>query len=498
VRVGVLEILSLPSQNIANSAYNSTFVKQYASIMPQVVAVWCRRRGHNVYYASYHGTGSVFSRLPEDLDILFISCHTQTSPLAYAISRFCRKRGIRSVIGGPHARAFPVDCLRFFDVVVKSCDDVAISSILDNDYPPGSIVTADSELSELPPLEERIQEVKAASFYRLRRRGLVTIIPLLASMGCPYSCDFCVDWSSRYRHVSQDQLQVDLEYVSRNYPGVTVAFHDPNFGVRFNESLEEMESLPIGRRPPYMMESSLTVLRGDRLRRLKDTNCVYIAPGVESWSDYSNKASAGRSSGEAKLARVLEQFDRIKGNIPYIQANFIFGLDADSGYGPVELTKEFMIRAPHVWPVVNVPVPFGGTPMQRRLVEDERVLSQMPFAFYYSPFLVMRMANYTAVEFYEKIIDLLEFTSSAEMLRRRVAAAPSGRVAGINTLRAAAIRGTLVKFQRILKALKEDRALRDFHDYGKGRLPQVYEKLYDRMLGPYARLLSPADRTPEM
>jgi radical SAM superfamily enzyme YgiQ (UPF0313 family) len=498
MRVGVLEILSLPSRNIANSAFNSVLVKQYASIMPQVVAVWCRRRGHEVYYASYYGTGSVFSRLPVDLDILFISCHTQASPLAYAISRLCRRRGIRSVIGGPHARAFPIDCLRFFDLVVKSCDDAAISCILDNDYPPGTIITANSELNDLPSVEERIREIRASSFYRLRHRGPLTMIPLLASTGCPYSCDFCIDWSTRYQYAGKDLLQADLEYISRHCPGVTVAFHDPNFGVRFNESLEAIESLPSGRRPPYIIESSLTVLREDRLRRLKDTNCVCVAPGVESWSDYSNKASAGRCSGEAQLARMIEQFDRIGEYIPYIQANFIFGLDGDSGDSPVELTKEFMTRTPYVWPVVNLPIPFGDTPMQRRLMEEKRILSQMPFAFYYSPYLVFRLANYTTVEFYEKLIDLLEFLSSADMLRKRVASAPVARVTEVHALRSAAIRGKLIKYRKIIKSLKEDRALRDFHCHGKGRLPQYYEALYDRMLGPYARLLSPADRVPEL
>ncbi len=497
MRVGVLEILSLPSRNIANSAFNSVLVKQYASIMPQVVAVWCRRRGHEVYYASYYGTGSVFSRLPADLDILFISCHTQASPLAYAISRLCQRRGIRSVIGGPHARAFPIDCLRFFDVVVKSCDNAAISHILDNDCPPGTIVSADSDLNDLPSVEERIQEIKASSFYRLRHRGPLTVIPLLASTGCPYSCDFCLDWSTRYQHVGADHLQADLEYISQHHPGVTAAFHDPNFGVRFDESLEALESLPIGRRPPYIIESSLTVLREERLRRLKDTNCVCIAPGVESWSDYSNKASAGRCSGETKLARVLEQFEKIREYIPYIQANFIFGLDGDCGDAPVELTREFMIRTPYVWPVINLPIPFGGTPMQQRLMEDGRILSQMPFAFYYSPFLVFRLANYTTVEFYEKLIDLLEFLSSPGMLRRRVASAPAARVSEVHALRSASIQGKLMKYRKILRHIKEDRALRDFHCHGKGRLPQFYEELYDRMLGPYAQLLSTADRTPE-
>ena len=497
MRVGILEILSLPSQNIASSAFNSLVVKQYASVMPQVVTAWCRRSGHQTFYASYYGTGSVLSQIPEDLDILFISCHTQTSPLACAISRLCRSRGIRSVIGGPHARAFPTDCLRFFDIVVESCDNDAISNILNNNYPPGSIVTTSSELTDLPSVEERIREIKASSFYGSRHRGPLTVIPLLASTGCPYSCDFCVDWSTRYQSVGPDQIQADLKYIRRNYPGVPVAFHDPNFGVRFNETLEVIESLPNGLRPPYMIESSLSVLREDRLRRLKETNCIYVAPGVESWSNYSNKASAGRSSGKAKLATVLAQFERLKEYVPYIQANFIFGLDTDSGYAPVKITKEFMLQAPYVWPVVNVPVPFGGTPMHRRLVTDDRILLKMPFAFYYSPFLAIRPLNYTSVEFYENMIELLEFQSSAEMLHRRMATAPTARVAAVHALRSARTRGALGSFRRILESLKEDRALREFHDFGKGRLPRMYEKLYDQMLGPYAQLLSPADRTPE-
>jgi len=38
------------------------------------------------------------------------------------------------------------------------------------------------------------------------------------------------------------------------------------------------------------MESSLSILKQSRLGRLKSTNCVYCAPGVESWADYSNKS----------------------------------------------------------------------------------------------------------------------------------------------------------------------------------------------------------------
>ena len=42
--------------------------------------------------------------------------------------------------------------------------------------------------------------------------------------------------------------------------------------------------------------------------RLKATNCHYVAPGVESWADYSNKAGVGTQTGRQKLDGVVAQF----------------------------------------------------------------------------------------------------------------------------------------------------------------------------------------------
>jgi hypothetical protein len=66
MRIGVLELLN-------------------ASIMPQAVSVWCRDLGHEVFYATFYGQGNPKRLLPSDLDLVFISCHTQASPLAYAL-----------------------------------------------------------------------------------------------------------------------------------------------------------------------------------------------------------------------------------------------------------------------------------------------------------------------------------------------------------------------------------------------------------------------------
>jgi hypothetical protein len=42
--------------------------------------------------------------------------------------------------------------------------------------------------------------------------------------------------------------------------------------VRFDQVLGVMENIPRGSRNPYIMEASLTILGGERMARLRDTN----------------------------------------------------------------------------------------------------------------------------------------------------------------------------------------------------------------------------------
>ena len=86
MRVGILDVLALPSQGPADAVYHAVLTKQFASITPQAISVWCRRLGHEVFYAVYYGAGDAHRLLPPDLDVLFVSCYTQVSPIAYAVA----------------------------------------------------------------------------------------------------------------------------------------------------------------------------------------------------------------------------------------------------------------------------------------------------------------------------------------------------------------------------------------------------------------------------
>ena len=494
-RVGVLDLLADAPPNGWDRVYASQFRRQFVSIPPQAVAVWSRQLGHQVWYATYYGQKAPTDLLPGDLDVVFIGAYTKASALAYALAKLFRRRGALTVLGGPHASAFPTDALRFFDIVVDTCDKALVDDIVQGRFDPPVQVSSTHPLTDLPGVEARLPELLTSTLAD-RRWSVYNTVPLLASVGCPYACDFCVDWKNEYVRLPSDRLAADLAYVARHFPRVLVTYHDPNFGVQFDKTLDAIESVPAADRNPYVMESSLSILKPSRLERLRQTRCAYVAAGVESWADYSNKTASGGRSGWDKLEQVTEHFQQLRGYIAGFQANFVFGTDADRGCEPLELTKEFVRRVPFAWPGVNIPTPFGGTPFFDRLWAEGRVLRTMPFAFYYDPYLTFIPAHYTPIEYYDLLIDLFSLVTSREMWIKRLTAGTHWLVKFIHGVQALGMRHELGQLKCIRATLAESSELRAFHDGRSDALPEFYHQRFERMLGPYAELLSRSDRTP--
>lgn len=497
LKVGVLDLLSTPALSWSEAAYDFVMTKQYAGLTPQAVSVWCRRRGHETYYAAYYGVGDPLRWFPDDLDVVFVATYSQASAFAYALAKLWRRAGTRTVVGGPHAKAFPRDCARFFDVVVLECNEGLVEDVVAGRIPPGTVVSATLPFQDVPSVAERLPELRASAF-ACGRPYFSTTIPYLASVGCPYTCDFCIDAHTPYRQLSLDRLATDLRFVATHFPGVMFGFHDPNFGVRFDAIMDVLESLPPASRLPYIVESSLSVLRGRRIERLRRTNCGTLAPGVESWSAYSQKAGVGRATGREKVDRLVEQFTALHEQVPYLQANFMFGLDDDRGDEPVALTREFMTRTPFVWPVVNIPHPFGGTPLHDALLRAGRILTSLPFSFYYSPYLATVPLHYDPVAYYEKLIELFRHFTSAGMLARRVRTASGPFVRLVHVVRTRVKRGRLRAFRGLADRLRTDPQFRAFHDGRSPDLPEFYHREYEHLLGAYAPLMTRRDRIPEL
>jgi hypothetical protein len=199
-----------------------------------------------------------------------------------------------------------------------------------------------------------------------------------------------------------------------------------------------------------------------------------------------------------KVIRVAEHFQRLGEHVPYLQANFMFGLDTDQGDDPVDLTKVFMDLTPFVWPAINIPVPFGGTPLHDQLLSDGRILRTMPFGFYYAPYLVTTLKHYEPVTYYEKLLELFGHLASPAMLKRRIRSTSNATVKLVHWTRTAGTRARMNSYRQILLMLRTDPHFRAFHDGRSSVLPEFYHHQYERMLGPYAGLVSRAERIPDL
>jgi hypothetical protein len=98
--------------------------------MPQAIAVWCERAGHEVFFHCYTGQAQVTRVLPNDLDVVFVSAFTHAALLAYATSAFFRSNGSVTILGGPHARAYPNHARQYFDYVLGLTDEDIVNAVL--------------------------------------------------------------------------------------------------------------------------------------------------------------------------------------------------------------------------------------------------------------------------------------------------------------------------------------------------------------------------------
>jgi hypothetical protein len=244
------------------------------------------------------------------------------------------------------------------------------------------------------------------------------------------------------------------------------------------------------------MECSLSVLRASRLPKLNETNCLYVAPGIESWADFHQKAGIAGKKGREKLLHVLEHLRQVKRYVPGLQANFIFGLDCDEGEEPVGLTKEFIRALPDVWPNINIPTPYGGTPMFDRLLVEGRILTKLPLAFYCSPYLAFTIGNYRPDEYYARMIEIYELITSTCILVRRAIAKGPLLVRLSNVMRSLAMRAELRELRHIHQMLATDQQFALFHEGRSNELPEFYHRRFEQRLGQYAELISRTERIP--
>ena len=480
-----ITILDLVTKSPTASAWQRVMSANFASIMPQVIAVWCEELGHDVKFVCYTGCEDLENELSNDTDVLFIGAFTHSAQLAYAISHLFRKRGVVTVLGGPHARSYPEDASKYFDYVLGMTNKNLVDEVLRDatpHHPLGVRLGAARQPAQLPGVRERWKFIEPT----LAKAPWIKIVPMISSLGCPYTCAFCVDSTVEFQPLDPNQIRDDLRFLLTKMKNPIVGWHDPNFGMRFEETMSAIEeSVPKGR-IRFAAESSLSVLTEARLQRLAANGFQAILPGIESWFTCGNKSKTGKSVGEEKVKRVSEHVNMILRYIPYVQTNFVPGLDEDEGREPFELTKRFIDLTPGAFPAYSLLSSFGrSAPLDLVLQNDGRVLP-VPFHFLNNNRATnVRPKHYTLTQLYDHIIDLRRHSFSFKTVARRVMANRGLTTRGLNVVRAMSSEGQgRIRYDMtIRRLLGTDPAVRDFLEVGNRNLPPFFANQVRRDLG---------------
>jgi hypothetical protein len=188
-----------------------------------------------------------------------------------------------------------------------------------------------------------------------------------------------------------------------------------------------------------------------------------------------------------KVRQVSEQVNLILKYIPYIQTNFVLGLDTDEGPEPFELTKRFLDMTPGAFPGYSLFTAFGrAAPLNLEYQRDHRVL---PFPFHFlnnNGAMNIRPKNYSWRSLYDQVVSLTRYSFSPSAIFRRFGATQGMTSRWLNLLRAVSTEGygRLNYYREIRRRLDTDAQFEPYFEQETGELPQFYVNAVRRDLGP--------------
>jgi hypothetical protein len=465
-------------------------IPNFSGVMSQCIAVWCEELCWTTELRTYTGAESPQELLAGEWDVVFVSAFTRAASTAYAIAACMRARGVITVLGGPHARAWPTDAARHFDYVLGLTDREIVRRVLDeraHASHSAMLLAAEQQPSRLPTLRQRARFLGDA----LRKAHLVRVVPMLGSVGCPYSCDFCSDAEVPYRPLVFDDLADDLRFVAAHYPGATAFWMDPSFGVRFDAYLELIERNVRPFTLRFGAETTLSLLTPANVERLARAGFAALLPGIESWASYHQKSGLRRLTGSEKVAALSGKISAILERIPYVQVNLIFGLDGEDPGEAFARTAEFVQRCPGAWPNLNLMTVFGdAAPAGRRIRASGRVLP-VPFSLLDQKTCLNVSGELALPAFYRGLSDLSERIFGPQATLRRVASSSHWLPRVLHVFRAF---GTEEKrrirwYRELAGWLETDRAMRAFFEGETTKLPEQLRSLAAARIGPFYELL---------
>lgn len=194
--------------------------------------------------------------------------------------------------------------------------------------------------------------------FPLSRREPFTTV--LASMGCPHSCSFCVPGAWGYRSRVVDNVLEELDEIhGQGIP--EVLFQDPCFGAVAEDADELLDGM-IDRRLALGWSCQTRVDRVDeeRIAKMRRAGCHTIQFGVES----GDQAVLDSTAKGIRLEDVRRAFAQCREGGIRTNAFYIIGLPGDDERS-IRATIDLAVELDSDFAVFSLPMPQVGTPLGR-------------------------------------------------------------------------------------------------------------------------------------
>jgi len=302
--------------------------------------------------------------VPEDLsgfDVVAITSRTLNASKAYAIGDAAKKQGKIVILGGVHPTMLNDEAREHSTSVVYGeiesvWPELATDVILGKMKP---VYRAES----LKPMGSMRRPEFSYALQSPRSKKYSTLIPILATKGCPVGCNFCTTptiYGKNYRYREIDLVLEEMRYHQERLgkQKINFSFMDDNISFRpayFMELLEEMAKLGVR----WNANISMNFLHKPEIAELAGrSGCDLMSIGFESLNPETLKSVH-------KGSNRLDNYETVVGNLHKngvaIQGYFMFGFDNDSEES-FQMTYDFIMKNQIEFPVFSLVTPFPGTP----------------------------------------------------------------------------------------------------------------------------------------
>jgi radical SAM superfamily enzyme YgiQ (UPF0313 family) len=301
----------------------------------------------------------------EECDIVGITCVTGFAPRAYEIADEFRKREKTVVIGGPHVTVLPDEAKQHADSIVVGEAELTWPQLL-KDFEEGNLKPF---YRQEKPVNPELIPIPRREIIGKHRRPVARI---QATRGCPYDCEFCAVPTLEGTFLRKRPIENVIKEI-KAIPQKFMIFSDSSLTIDPEYTKELFRNMK-GLKKKFNCFGNMDVLNSDEelLKLAKEAGCIVWYVGFESISKETIDRLGKKTNNVDEYASTVKKIHKYG---MAVSGSFILGFDEDPP-DVAEKTIKAMYELKIDLAEINILTPFPGTPLFKRLDNEDRILTK--------------------------------------------------------------------------------------------------------------------------